>query len=480
MKRIPPSLERTARKFSLDAESTEPLSSAEGQEAEAPIWGAFRQKIFSFVRSRSRSPTNRSPGSKSPGSKSPTGFKSPFSVTPTNRSPSSKSPSSRSPANKSPTRRSPSVRSPTSISPKSSPSGTPPLKSPPPSGMACSSIAQASAASAAAAAAVAAAATAAATAAARRNSFSKSSRESRSSSGEAEYLFVTSQRRSSVVAGHSMKKGLGLSLKKESNDSFDSGTGTPGTGSPGTPLGGRRKSKLKGSPSDFLDFQKMDDDLRFAEALLRPRKWSYHGTASPSAPVETPKRHSFSTASDHKSGIVVSNNDLAKLLGQNRLLLPGLPFDMAPLPVLPNPKARGRSQSIAVCAQSIKPLSDKSSKNEPIAPITIRTTDCDHMASLQAHDSMDSQRDEEEDDDPEKLLWDSSGSTVNVNLLGSVIEKYLKTREGDEDIDKDGRTTDEDDENENIRKEIIEDDESIQHEGHPGGLAPPFKRLQVK
>lgn len=229
----------------------------------------------------------------------------------------------------------------------------------------------------------------------------------------------------------------------------------------------------------------MDDDLRFAEAALRPRKWSYHGTASPSTPVEAPKRHSFSTASDHKSGIVVSNNDLAKLLGQNKLLLPSLPLrDMAPLPISSNTKARGRSQSIAVCAQSNKLLAGKGASNEPIAPVTIRTIDCDHLASIKAYDSIESQK-EEEEEDPDKVQWDSSGSTVDVNLLGSMIEKYLKTT-AQEENDNEGE---EEEYGAEDTKESGDNEEvtikkgrgtTLKPERHSEGLAPPAKGLQVK
>ena len=70
------------------------------------------------------------------------------------------------------------------------------------------------------------------------------------------------------------------------------------------------------------------------------------------------------------------------------------------------------------------------------API-IRTTDCDHEASVLARTAtLEEQPEEveevvielEEKSSQDKLVWDSkAGSTVDVGILGSVIETYLKT-----------------------------------------------------
>ena len=163
------------------------------------------------------------------------------------------------------------------------------------------------------------------------------------------------------------------------------------------------------------------------------------------------------------SGIVVSNTDLLSLLQPSQLLaFPGLADLKQFRTVMPRapptyPKSRGRSQSIAVCAQSA-PLLPLKAHGAPL----IRTTDCDHEASLLARTStLEDQAEESEADDIEdkkadKLIWDSSGSTVDVGLLGSVIESYLKTS-----------TEDESEENPS-RRDSSE------------GLAPPVSRLQVK
>ena len=112
----------------------------------------------------------------------------------------------------------------------------------------------------------------------------------------------------------------------------------------------------------------------------------------------------------------------------------------APKPTVPN-KSRGRSQSIAVCAQN-GPLLPFKSKLDG-API-IKTTDCDHEASLmartsslgtQAEECEPEQSEETDDAKVDKLLWDSCGSTVDVGLLGSVIETYLKTSAEDDTYD---------------------------------------------
>lgn len=194
----------------------------------------------------------------------------------------------------------------------------------------------------------------------------------------------------------------------------------------------------------------MEEEESAAAAARRTRKWSYHGTASPSSPVEAPKRHSFSTMSD-RAGIVVTNNDLVSLLGAtHRLTPPGVPVpeDVPPVPpIQPNPRARGRSQSIAVCWDNQQNQANgvKGEGDGPQAPVTIRRTDCDYIAAplLSQTSALEAPEEEEEadeddkdsDDLKKKLLWDSSGSTIDASLLGSVIEQYLKTTKDDEDVD---------------------------------------------
>ncbi|XP_064095490.1 serine/arginine repetitive matrix protein 2-like [Macrobrachium nipponense] len=393
------------------------------EEKEAPSWANFRQRILSFTRGRSKSPTSRSPGSKSP-CRSPT-RRSPASRSPASRSPTSRSPASRSPASKSPTSRSPSSRSPTCQSPNRSPtSKSPPLRSPTKHWSPVAPLALT-----------------------KRGSFSRgSSRESRGSresptgGAAAEFAEVSQVRRNSgSKVKRCLKKAFSLNLEGgEVEDTGELGSPIAAAGAVGT--GGRKvKLKIRSSPVEqVLEMTQLEDEESQAAALNRARKWSYHGTATPASPVEAPKRHSFSTGTG-RSGIVVTNNDLASLLGPtHRLTPPGVPLpeDVVPMPPpLPNPRARGRSQSIAYC-WDVQQNPAAGAKPESGVPITIRRTDCDHIAAS----SLDYTEEEEEAgedsekevDEEGKLLWDSSGSTIDASLLGSVIESFLKTSKEDE------------------------------------------------
>ncbi|XP_071542486.1 uncharacterized protein [Panulirus ornatus] len=401
------------------------------EEPDIPSWANLRAKILSFTRGRSKSPTLKSPGSRSPTCRSPTG-RSPASRSPANRSPTVRSPtaSSKSPASKSPTSRSPSVRSPTSQSPNRSPTNkSPPLRSPtqrwpPTQGFN------------------------------KRGSFSRgSSRESRGSwespTGVLEFTDPQQARRNSgSKVKRCLKKAFSLSLEgQEGEDVEDLGSPVGVTVAPG---GRKVKLKLRSSPVEqVMEMTQLEEEESAVAAARRARKWSYHGTASPVSPVEAPKRHSFSTVSD-RAGIVVSNNDLVSLLKPtHRLTPPGLPVpeDAPPVPpTLPNPRARGRSQSIAVCwdNQQNQTNSAKPDGDGPQVPITIRRTDCDYIAApllaqnnpgLEAPEEEDEDENDKDGDEPEsKLLWDSSGSTIDAGLLGSVIEQYLKTTKEEDDV----------------------------------------------
>lgn len=408
-------------------------------EQDAPSWANFRARILSFTRGRSKSPTLKSPGSKSPTCRSPTG-RSPMSRSPASRSPSSRSPTSGRSPNRSPSSRSPTCQSPVNRSPTSK---SPPLRSPTqrwaPTPLAL-----------------------------KRGSFSRgSSRESRGSrespTGALEPIDTPPSRRNSASkVKRCLKKAFSLNLEgAEVDDSGEmaspvagaaalaGGGGAGGAGVPGGPgggggAGGRMvKLKIRSSPVEqVLEMTQLEDDERTAAAARRARKWSYHGTATPASPVEAPKRHSFSTGTD-RSGIVVTNNDLVSLLGPtHRLTPPGLPVPEAlpaGLPIMPNPRARGRSQSIAVCwdAEQNASSGGDGAADVPQVPITIRRTDCDYVAAPLVGNAGALEAPEEEDEageehdkgevDEGKLQWDSSGSTIDAGLLGSAIEKYLKT-----------------------------------------------------
>nr|XP_027232957.1 cyclin-dependent kinase 12-like [Penaeus vannamei] len=404
------------------------------EEPEAPSWANFRARILSFTRGRSKSPTLKSPGSKSPTCRSPTG-RSPMSRSPASRSPSSRSPTSnRSPA-RSPSSRSPTCQSPVNRSPTSK---SPPLRSPTqrwaPTPLAL-----------------------------KRGSFSRgSSRESRGSrespTGALEPIDTPPSRRNSASkVKRCLKKAFSLNLEgAEVDDGGEIGSPVAGAaalageGQGGGRSRGRRggrgrmvKLKIRSSPVEqVLEMTQLEDDERTAAAARRARKWSYHGTATPASPVEAPKRHSFSTGTD-RSGIVVTNNDLVSLLGPtHRLTPPGLPVPEAlpaGLPIMPNPRARGRSQSIAVCWDAKQNASSggDGDADGPQVPITIRRTDCDYVAAPLVGQAGTLEAPEEEDEageeadkgevDESKLQWDSSGSTIDAGLLGSAIEKYLKT-----------------------------------------------------
>nr|XP_045619751.1 serine/arginine repetitive matrix protein 2-like [Procambarus clarkii] len=407
-----------------DAQPGDSLLSSE-EESDIPTWSALRAKILSFTRGRSKSPTLKSPGSRSPTCRSPT-TRSPASRSPTNRSPTARSPiACKSPVSKSPTTRSPSARSPTCQSPNRSPTNkSPPLKSPTQRWAPSLALSK-------------------------RGSFSRgSSRESRGSrespTGVADFMEGQPARRNSgSKVKRCLKKAFSLSLGEDGEDTGE--LESPG----GTPGGRKVKLKIRSSPVDqvieMTQWDEEEEEKNVVAAARRPRKSSYHGSTTPTSPVEAPKRHSFSTGSD-RAGIVVTNNDLVSLLGpSHRLTPPGLPLpeDVPPAPPsLPNPRARGRSQSIAVCwdNQQNSTDGDKPESDGPQVPITIRRTDCDYIAlplltqntSLEAPEEEDEEEDKDGDDQEKKLLWDSSGSTIDAGLLGSVIEQYLKTSKEDE------------------------------------------------
>ena len=424
------------------AETVIAMEKIENGNREAPTWAAFRGKFFSLAKYMNKSPPI--PGMMSPGSRSP-GSRSPSNRSPTNRSPQSRSPASRSPGSRSPTRRTPSLnlKSPTGCPPsmRSPTSGvSTPIRSPTQPYQRSSPIPRVSPTSQAQKNSPTQTSQRG-NVASRRGSYKKSSKETFSSSGEAEN--PPSAMKPAVI-GKKIRKGLkkGLSLDSPEEWNPHEATGTPtGSGSPGTPSGGRKvKLKIRGSPVEqLLEMTHLDDAWSLALAARKPRTGSYHGTTStPSSEVEAPKRHSFSSVSGN-SGIVVSNNDLEFLLrGKNTLTLPGLPSTPAPLiPTQTNPKVRGRSQSIAACAHSMQP--DLTSGNPIMGPI-IRRTDCDYVSASGITTLEDQEEEEEENEEGDsenkeegesnlqkKLVWDSSGSTVDVGLLGSAIEKYLKT-----------------------------------------------------
>ncbi|XP_042231381.1 cyclin-dependent kinase 12-like [Homarus americanus] len=400
------------------------------EETNMPSWTNLRAKILSFTRGRSKSPTLKSPGSRSPTCRSPTA-RSPALRSPANKSPASRSPTTcRSPGSKSPTARSPCSRSPTIQSPNRSPTNkSPPLRSPtqrwaPPPSLN------------------------------KRGSFSRgSSRESRGSlvspTGVVEFIEGQPIRRNSgSKVKRCLKKAFSLNLGEGVEDGGE--LESPVGGVVGVPGGRKVKLKIRSSPVEqVMEMTQWEEDEENAVAAARrTRKWSYHGTATPSSPVEAPKRHSFSTVSD-RAGIVVTNNDLVSLLGTtHRLTPPGrpLPEDVPPEPPsLPNPRARGRSQSIAVCWDNQQnPTSGaKPDGDGPKVPITIRRTDCDYVAlpllsqncsALETPEEEDEVEENEKDgeDKEGKLPWDSSGSTIDAGLLGSVIEQYLKTPKDDD------------------------------------------------
>nr|XP_053655918.1 neurofilament medium polypeptide-like [Cherax quadricarinatus] len=397
------------------------------EESDIPTWATLRAKILSFTRGRCKSPILKSPGSRSPTCRSPTA-RSPVSRSPTTRSPVSRSPTTcRSPVSKSPICRSPSSRSPTSQSPNRSPTNkSPPLKSPTQRWAPSLALSK-------------------------RSSFSRgSSRESRGSrespTGVVDFLENQPARRNSgSKVKRCLKKAFSLNLGEEEEDGVD--VESP-VGAPGASGGRKVKLKIRSSPVEQvmeMTQWEEEDEERAAAGARRPRKSSYHGSTTPTSPVEAPKRHSFSTASD-RAGIVVTNNDLVSLLGTtHRLTPPGLPVpvDAPPVPPdLPNPRARGRSQSIAACWDNQKNSTGdgQAEDNGPQVPITIRRTDCDYIAlpllaqsssTLEAPEEED-EEDKEGEDQESKLLWDSSGSTIDAGLLGSVIEQYLKTSKEDD------------------------------------------------
>lgn len=459
------------------------LVEVEKRKKEGPKWEAFRSRIFSFARTSNQGISSilgvRSPTG-TPLARSPSGT-SPSSRSRTSRSPASRSTTSRSPVSRSPASRSPSTRSLASRSPARSPTVRTPVQSPvtpihrspsigsPPTYINIS---------------------------VHKRRGSRDSRESLSGPETTPTSIKPQTRRESpTLETPSGPKGRRGRLRTFSLSLDGSETGSPNSSldSPSTPsASGGRKAQIKirgnssgqtpsgsatgrGAPEQqIMEMSQFDDERYMEAAASRPRKWSYHGTASPTTPVDIPKRHSFSTGSEQPhgiegtmSGIVVSNSDLLSLLQPSQLLaLPGLADLKQFRTVMPRappscPKPRGRSQSIAVCAQSA-PLLPLKADGAPI----IRTTDCDHEASVLARTSTLEDQAEESDADGsldiddqriDKLIWDSSGSTVDVGLLGSVIESYLKT-------------STEDDNNET----------SARRDSAGDGLAPPTSRLQVK
>lgn len=257
------------------------------------------------------------------------------------------------------------------------------------------------------------------------------------------------RRNSASKVKRCLKKAFSLNLEGEDGDEVEDPESPVGAAV--TPGGRKVKLKLRSSPVEqVMEMTQLEEEESAVAAARRTRKWSYQGTGSPASPVEAPKRHSFSTVSD-RAGIVVSNNDLVSLLKPtHRLTPPGLPVpeDAPPVPpVAPNPRARGRSQSIAACwdNQQNATNGNKPEGDGPQVPITIRRTDCDYVsAPLLAQTSSGLEAPEEEDegdenekdgDDQEsKLLWDSSGSTIDAGLLGSVIEQFLKTTKEEDDV----------------------------------------------
>ena len=425
------------------------LVEVEKRKREGPTWEAFRSRIFSFAQARSREFTNnralilgqRSPVS-TPTSRSPS-VRSPASGSPASRSPSCRSPASRSPASRSPQSHSP-ARSPTRASAVRTPIQSPvtPLQRSPSGGFPPISNINFQA---------------------QKRRGSKGSKESLSGSDTPTGVKPICRRDSPTIETPTGPKGrrgrlrtFSLSFEGSEPGSMNSSLDSPST--PGTSAGRKVQLKMKandnipgrrGSPDQHLmELSQIDDEKNMEAAAQRPRKWSYHGTASPSTPVDIPKRHSFSTGTEQPhgnsgtmSGIVVSNSDLLSLLQPSQLLaLPGLSdlkqfrtVMQKPPPACPKP--RGRSQSIAVCAQSA-PLMQPNAGGVDGAPI-IRTTDCDHEASVLARTAtLEEQPEEveevvielEEKSSQDKLVWDSkAGSTVDVGILGSVIETYLKT-----------------------------------------------------
>ncbi|KAK4297897.1 hypothetical protein Pmani_029713 [Petrolisthes manimaculis] len=366
----------------------------EEQDTGNPSWANLRAKILSFTRNRSKSPNGRSPGSRSPTARSPAAL-----------SPRSRSPTiCRSPIARSPTSRSPILRSPTGPSPSRSPTNkSPPLRSPTqryPPPLAFN----------------------------KRGSYSRgSSRESWGSRDSPNSSQESAEPQGAIRNSGSKVKRC---LKKAFSLNLEAGEGLEGTEleSPGAGATGGRKVKLKirSSPVEqVMELTQLEEEAGAAEAARRTRKWSYHGIASPTSPVETPKRHSFSTGSGDRAGIVVTNNDLASLLTAPNHLTPpgsaGLP-EPEPLEPAPPPRARGRSQSIAVCSDAVQSEADG-----PQAPITIRRTDCDHVSVPMA--PLESTVEEEEEPG-----WESSGANIDPSLLGSVIEQFLKTTRDEEDV----------------------------------------------
>lgn len=440
------------------------LVEVERRKREGPTWEAFRSRIFTFARTRAqeftgaRSPifgSSRSPVT-TPTSRSPS-MRSPASTSPASRSPANRSPASRSPASRSPSSRSPASRSPARSPSRTSSVRTPvqspvtplfrsPSSSSPPSNISFQMP---------------------------KRRGSRGSRESLSGPETPSSTKTVSRRDSPTIETPSGVKGkrgrlrtFSLSLEgSEPGSVCSSSLESPCT--PSSATGRKVQLKIRSNSqagaqvevgrrasgeNQMFDLSQMDDEMNMEAAANRPRKWSYHGTASPSTPVDIPKRHSFSTGSEQPhcnsgtlSGIVVSNSDLLSLMQPSQLLaLPGLADLKQFRTVMPRapptcPKPRGRSQSIAVCAQSAPLLPLKIDSGAPI----IRTTDCDHEASFLARTAtLEDHAEEEsehegsldiEDKTADKLIWDSSGSTVDVGLLGSVIESYLKTSTDDDD-----------------------------------------------
>ncbi|KAF2369221.1 hypothetical protein FHG87_000022 [Trinorchestia longiramus] len=459
------------------------LVEIERRKKEGPTWEAFRSRIFSFARSSTqglvglRSPvlrSSRSPAT-TPTSRSPS-MRSPASTSPASRSPANRSPSSRSPASRSPSTRSPASRSPARSPSRASTSKTPvqspvtPLHRSPSS---CSPPTNINF----------------------QNPKRRGSRGSRESlSGPDTPTSVktiprkdspTLETPSGVKAKRGRLRTFSLSLEGSEPGSINSSLDSPST--PSCSSGRKAQLKIRSNSQtgpqmesgrrmsieqNSFELSQIDDEINMEVAAQRPRKWSYHGTASPSTPVDMPKRHSFSTGSEQPhgnsgtmSGIVVSNSDLLSLMQPSQLLaLPGLADLKQFRTVMPrappaNPKPRGRSQSIAVCALSAPLLPLQSVGGPPI----IRTTDCDHEASVLARSATLEDQDEESEQEgtpdatdktAEKLVWDSSGSTVDVGLLGSVIESYLKIS--------------------------TEDESQATKKESSGGLTPACSRLQVK
>ncbi|XP_018027324.1 uncharacterized protein DKFZp434B061-like [Hyalella azteca] len=444
------------------------LVEVERRKREGPTWEAFRSRIFSFARSRTQALAGfgtpvlgaRSPAT-TPTSRSPS-MRSPASTSPANRSPANRSPANRSPANRSPASRSPSSRSPASRSPARSPSRSSLVRTPaqspvtpmhrsPSSGSPPTHINFQQ----------------------QKRRGSRGSRESLSGPDTPTTAMTITRKDSPTVetpVGVKAKRGrlrtFSLSLEGSEPGSINSSLDSPSTpsGSSGRRAQLKIRSNSQAGPQiessrrmsgdlSILELSQMDDEANMEAAANRPRKWSYHGTASPSTPVDMPKRHSFSTGSEQPhgnsgtmSGIVVSNSDLLSLMQPSQLLaLPGLADLKQFRTVMPRapptvPKPRGRSQSIAVCALSapLLPLQSESGS------IIIRTTDCDHEASVLARTATLEDYPEENEQDgaqdmdedfKDKLVWDSAGSTVDVGLLGSVIESYLKISSEDDNQD---------------------------------------------